>query len=76
MPTMQFFRKGEKVNEIVGGDANGLRMEVAKASVPALARALRLDALTAALVTSPKQAAMLLAALAYMVTPWQRVLKA
>ena len=62
------------MHEIVGGDINALKQEVAKATLPGLVRALRLQALAATLVSQPKQSAMLVAVLAYLVTPWQRVL--
>ena len=76
MPTMQFFKHGEKVNQIVGGDTGALKQEVAKATLPALVRTLHIDAITAALVTSPKQSAMLIAAVVYVFAPWQRLLAA
>ena len=70
----RFFRNGKKVHQIVGGDKNALKQEVAKATLPGLVRALHLEALAATLVTQPKQSAMLLAVVAYLITPWQRVL--
>jgi len=76
MPTLQFYRKGEKVHQIVGGDKTALRQEVAKASLPAALRALRLESLAATVVTAPQQTAMLCLVLAYVVTPWQRILQA
>jgi hypothetical protein len=73
MPTLQFYKNGKKVNEIVGGDKNALRLEVSKATMPAFVRALRLHSIAAALRTSPQQGAMLVAALVYVLTPWQRL---
>jgi len=65
MPTLQFFRKGKKVHEIVGGDLPALRAEVAKADLPPLVRTLRLDALAAAVLASKQQSLVLAAALGY-----------
>ena len=68
----RFFRDGKKVNEIVGGDINALKSEVAKATLPALVTALRLDALVSTIVSQPQQSAVLAAVLAYLAIPWQR----
>ena len=76
MPTIQFYRNGKKVQQIVGGDKNALKQEVAKATMPAIVRSLRLGALASTIVTSPQQSAMLLAVLGYLVIPWQRVMQA
>lgn len=76
MPTLQFFRNGKKVHQIVGGDINALKQEVAKETVSPLLRALKLDALIATLVSQPKQSAMLLAVIGYLVAPWQKILPA
>ena len=65
MPTLQFFRKGVKVHEIIGGDLPALRAEVAKADMPPLVRTLRLDALAAAVLASKQQSLVLAAALGY-----------
>lgn len=77
MPTLQFFRNKQKVHQIVGGDSiRSLRQEVAKATLPAAVRILRIDALAATALASPQQSAMLLAAMIYVLMPWQRVLQA
>ena len=76
MPTIQFFRDGKKVHEIVGGDINGIKQEVAKATLPPLVLALKLDAIVSALVAQPKQTAMLLAVVGYLVAPWSRLVPA
>jgi len=75
MPTIQFYRKGEKVHQVVGGDINAVRQEVIKASLPGLVRALRLDNVAAMLSSSPQQSAILVGAIAYLLVPWQRVLQ-
>lgn len=41
MPTIQFFRNGEKVHEIVGGDVRAIQEEVAKATMNPIMRAIR-----------------------------------
>ena len=76
MPTLQFYRHGKKVQQIVGGDKNALKQEVAKATLPAFVRSLRLDSLAATVVSSPQQSAMLVAVLGYVFIPWQRVMQA
>lgn len=63
MPTIQFFRNGKKVHEIVGGDKAALRAEVLKALQPAILRVLASEKL------------LVVAAASYLLFPWQRVLR-
>ena len=61
MPTIQFYRNGEKVHQIVGGDIAALKAEVAKAMMNPLVRFVRSEKVLAAI------------AALYLVFPWQRL---
>ena len=74
--------RGPRVNRAVpaslyeGPPIPKWKQEVAKETVSPLLRALKLDALIATLVSQPKQSAMLLAVIGYLVAPWQKILPA
>ena len=61
MPTIQFFRNGEKVHEIVGGDVAAIRAEVAKAFQNPVLTFLRSEKVLAVF------------AAVYLIVPWQRL---
>ena len=61
MPTIDFYRHGEKVHQIVGGDARALREIVAKASMSPIIAFLRSEKVLAVLAGL------------YLVMPWQRL---
>ena len=61
MPTIQFFRNGEKVHEIVGGDVAAIRAEVTKAVQNPVLTFLRSEKI------------LLVAAAVYVTIPWQRL---
>ena len=61
MPTLQFFRNGKQVKQIVGGDIAGIRAEVAKATMNPLLRKLKSEML------------LVVVAAVYLVTPWDRL---
>ena len=60
MPTIQFYREGQQVKQIVGGDKAALRAEVMKATTHPLLRAMRSEYVLVA------------TAVAYLLFPWQR----
>lgn len=64
MPTFLLFKNGELIKTIVGADKQALREQVSLAMKPPLLRVLTSERLVIAM------------ALAYLVTPWQRVLRA
>ena len=61
MPTLQFFKGGKKVHEIVGGDIPAIKREVQKATAHPLLRHLSSDKLLACV------------AALYLLIPWQKL---
>lgn len=62
MPTLQFYRNSEQVDEMVGADPQALQALVAKATMPALLRHLT------------SSYALVVLAAGYLAMPWNRVL--